>query len=462
MTHILDFRGNPVNIPQLDGEQATGGISQVRQPFDPEVALGLTPKRLRSLLSRAKDGDHEDYLTLASEMEHRDAHYYSALQTRKLAVFQLNESIDAASDSAQDQNIAKEVQGFVDSAEFKLAILDILDALGKGFSVIEIIWEMSASQWMPRSYKWRNPRWFQFDTETAQELRLVDGSSDGEALDPFKYIIHRPKIVSGLSLAGGLARAAAALHVFKGYALKDWMAFAEVYGMPIRIGKYDASAKDDQIELLRRAVRDIGHDAAATIPKSMEIVFERAALSGIAGSGDFFKIISDWLNKEISKLVLGQTMTSEDGASLSQATVHNSVRIDIRNADALQLKNTINRDLIRPFVDLNFGPRLRPSEYPQYSIDIEDPEDLDLLAKALIPFINIGLPVMKSTILDKFGLPEPADGSELLGPSTEEPSPSSNEGSAKLVALKTWVETEARRSTNMRAFRAKLMERLAS
>jgi hypothetical protein len=32
-----------------------------------------------------------------------------------------------------------------------------------------------------------------------------------------------------------------------------------------------------------------------------------------------------------------------------------------------------------------------------------NPEDLDLLAKALIPFINIGLPVMKSTILDKFG-----------------------------------------------------------
>ena len=61
----------------------------------------------------------------------------------------------------------------------------------------------------------------------------------------------------------------------------------------------------------------------------------------------------------MSKVVLGQTMTDENGGSLAQAMVHNQIRIDILQDDARQLANTINRDLIAPFVALNFGPTPR-------------------------------------------------------------------------------------------------------
>jgi phage gp29-like protein len=139
--------------------------------------------------------------------------------------------------------------------------------------------------------------------------------------------------------------------------------------------------------------------------------------------------------------------------------VHNEVRIDIRNADAWQFENTINRDLIQPYVDLNYGPQKR---YPYYAIDISEPEDLKLLAEALIPFIELGLPVMQRTILEKFGLPEPDGTSELLkGDVIETRKLGEDDGTAsKLSALKTWLEVEAARNTNMRSFRKMLAERL--
>ena len=470
---ILDHNGRPVEVSKLTREQATGSIMQVRNPFDPEVALGMTPERLRILLSNARAGDHSDYLALAHEMEQRDAHYYSTLQTRKLAIFALPEQVQAASESAEDEAIADGVRDFVGSAEFKLAILDILDSLGKGFSCVEVVWETSESQWRPDKYIYRNPRWFKFDNATAQELRLVDGTIDGAELDPYKYIIHKPKIVSGLALAGGLARIVAALHLFKGYALKDWMAFAEVFGMPIRIGKYAEGASEVEKDALKRAVRDIGNDAAAIIPSQMEIIFERANASGNAGSDRFFATLADWMNKAISKAVLGQTMTVEDGSSLAQANIHNEVRLDIRNADALQFINTINRDLIQPFVDLNYGPRRR-GEYPVYGMETEEPEDLAALATALTPFIDRGLPVMQKTILDKFGLPEPEEGAELLAipapagggdpeeNKEDEESKDDEKASNKLRAFKAWLDVEANRNTNMRTFRKSLGERMAT
>ena len=47
--------------------------------------------------------------------------------------------------------------------QLQMELFDILDAVGKGFSATEIIWDMSERQWMPGALKRRDPRWFQFD-----------------------------------------------------------------------------------------------------------------------------------------------------------------------------------------------------------------------------------------------------------------------------------------------------------
>src|SRR5690606_30144065 len=99
----------------------------------------------------------------------------------------------------------------------------------------EIIWDtglQGGSLWLPKAIKWRNPKFFKPDPVTGERWLLRDsGSPDGRPLSPFKYIVHEPALLSGLPVAGGLARVCVALHMFKSFGLRSWMAYAEVFGM---------------------------------------------------------------------------------------------------------------------------------------------------------------------------------------------------------------------------------------
>lgn len=61
------------------------------------------------------------------------------------------------------------------------------------------------------------------------------------------------------------------------------------------------------------------------------------------------------VNEQISKAILGQTLTSDSGGgSYAQSKTHDEVRHDLTVADAKALAVTIRRDIIRPLVYLNY------------------------------------------------------------------------------------------------------------
>jgi phage gp29-like protein len=288
---------------------------------------------------------------------------------------------------------------------------DMLDALAKGYSVIEIIWVVEAGQYVPERFDWHDPRLFQFDRETRKELRKrIQGDFNGVALEPFKFIRHVPRLKSGIPARNGLARLALWAFLLKSYALKDWAAFLEVHGMPLRLGKFGPGASEADKRVLLRAVRDLGADAAAIIPKEMEIEFVETK----GFSEKPFEGFALYVDKALSKAIVGQTMTSDAGSSgsLAQAKVHENVRTDIKEADARQLCGTLNRDLVRPFVDLNFGPR---KAYPKIQLPIAEPEDFAALTSALKELVPLGLQVQMSEVRDRFGFADPQEGAVLLG-----------------------------------------------
>ena len=131
----------------------------------------------------------------------------------------------------------------------------------------------------------------------------------------------------------------------------------------------------------------------------------------ISGSITLFEKLAEFLDKQISKAVLGQTGTTDVGQHVGTANAHEEVRRDIEAADARQLAAALNRDLVRPLVDLNQGPR---RHYPRIIIKRPDEEDLAALADNLGKLVPLGLKVGMSTIRDKFGLPDPAPDEELL------------------------------------------------
>jgi phage gp29-like protein len=418
-SRILGPDGQPIQLAELTKEIAAPSHVGIRTMWHASAADNLTPPRLASILSSAARTYARDYLTLAEEMEERDLHYASVLGTRKLAITGLSVRIESASDDAEDVRRADALRQLVDQPQFGEMICNQVDALGKSYAVDEIVWDRSQRQWSP-IFKARDQRFFTYDPETGMELRLLDESAPlhGLALPAYKFIVHTPKIRAGLPIRGGLARLAAVAYMCKAWTWKDWMAFADIYGLPMRIGTYGPGASKDDIAKLMAAVANLGSDAAAVMPESVKIAFEEAAQ--VNGAGDFFEKLAAFWDKQISKAILGQTMTADDGASMSQAKVHNDVRLDILEADAKTLSNTLNRQLVKPYCDLNFTP----GRYPKLVVVVPKPEDTKALVDALERLVPMGLRVETSVIRDKLGLPDaPKDAEVLVAPKKEAPAP---------------------------------------
>jgi len=410
---LVDEYGNPIEKAALTEELARPSLTGVRQVWTEAVANGMTPARLAAVLQQASDGNPYDYLALAEDIEERDLHYSSVLRTRKLAISGLEPQVEAASDDTDHQAHADAVRELVRRPEFSELIDDLLDGLGKGYSVCEIVWQFGA-QWWPKCYEWRDPRWFVFDRATQRTLRLLTDTApvEGEPLQPFKFIVHVPRLKSGLPIRGGLARVAAFAWLCKSYAMKDWLAFAEVFGMPLRLGKYGPSASKQDIAVLKSAVATMGTDAAAVLPESMKIEFQEAGAAN--GGGDLFLKLCEFLDKQVSKCVLGQTSSSDStagGLGSGQSTAHSEVRDDLLRADSRQLAGTLNRDLVRAFIDLNFGPQ---DAYPRITLPVLEPEDTKALVDAVTKLVPLGLKVGVSTMADKLGLPDADKEEEVL------------------------------------------------
>lgn len=355
MSELVDAHGRPIERNQLTRELAAPTLTGIRTVWTDEVAAGLTPARLAKLLREAAAGNHDSYLTMAEEMEERNLHYYAELSKRKLAVSRLPLTVEAYSDAKRDQYLADAVRELVRKPGIRGLIKNMLDGIAKGFSVNEILWDRTGSRWIP-SYKWRDPRYFQWDLISRTELRLRDEANlaEGIPLAPYKFIVHIPIIKSGIPIRNGIARLAAWAFMCGGYTVKDWMAFAEVFGMPLRMGKYQAGTQKSDIDILRMAVANLGSDAAAVFPDSMMIELVEANKSG--GTSDFFKILAEYMDNLLSKAILGQTSSAGGTPGrLGEEKLQSEVRDDIRDDDAEQIEETLNRDLVKPFVDLNFG-----------------------------------------------------------------------------------------------------------
>ena len=401
----------PLDLTALRDEIAAPTLVGIRSVWVPSVAPGLTPARLSELLlSSAETNISEEYLYLAEEMEERDPHYASVLGTRKRAVSGLEPSVAAASDDSHDQELADAVRELIAAPAFAFLVDDLLDALGKGYSVVEIMWDRTQRVWTPQAYEWRfRLIFFSSTSPTGTKLRLRDYTPEGTPLPAAKFIVHLPRLKTGLPLRGGLARLVAVAYMCKSYTLKDWMTFAEVFGMPLRLGRYGPSATAEDIQTLIRAVSNLGTDAAAVLPDSMRIEFP-AVVEGTATN--LYRELAEWLDRQVSKAVLGQVATTEGTpGKLGNDAAQEDVRYDILKSDARTLAATLNRDLVRPYIDLNWGLQ---KAYPSILIMMEDAEDTQALATVLEKLVPLGLRVEASVIRDKLGLPDPPEGAEVL------------------------------------------------
>lgn len=409
---LLDRWGNPIRRAALTSEVAAATTGGVRSPISGTPADGLDPVRLAQILRAADQGDPIRYMELAEVIEERDPHYLGVLGTRRRSVSQIDITVEAASDDPADVAKADMVRNWLNRDELTEEIFHILDAIGKGYSFTEIIWDTSEGQWMPDQLELRDPRWFRFDRRDLMTPVMLDGGGQERPLDGFKFIYARMAAKSGLPLRSGLSRVAMWGWLFKAYTQRDWAIFSQTYGQPLRLGKYGPGASERDKDTLFQAVSDIAGDCAAIIPVDMTIEFESAPNLGAAAT--LYKERSDWLDRQISKAVLGQTATTDAvTGGLGSGKEHREVQEDIERADAKQLAATLNRDLIRPWMILEYGPQ---KNFPRLKIGRPEAEDLDATASALGKLVPLGMRVSMSAVRDRFGWADPKPGEEILAP----------------------------------------------
>lgn len=408
---ILDAYGRPIARAVMVQEVGGATLRGVRSPFTGYPADGLTPARLAEILREADMGDPLRFLELAGLMEERDPHYLGVLGARRRAVSQIEVTVDAGSDSHEHEAHAQMVRDWLQRDEMQDEIFNILDAIGKGYSLTEVTYDHSEGQYLPR-LDHRDPRWFRFDRRDMVTPLLLGDDGQEIPLPPGKFIYARMPAKSGVPVRSGLARPISWAYLFKAYTQRDWAIFTQNYGQPMRIGRFGAGASEQDKATLYKAVSNIAGDMAGIIPDSMTIDFVAAA--NVSAANDLYRGRVEWIDQQVSKAVLGQTATTDAViGGLGSGKEHGAVRADIKRADAKMLAAALNRDLVRVWVELEFGPQ---AVYPRMRIEDPEQEDLKLLADAIGPMLDRGLEVDQATIRQRLNLPEAKPGARLMRP----------------------------------------------
>lgn len=203
---------------------------------------------------------------------------------------------------------------------------------------------------------------------------LIDTSQDPrDGIDYREEPVSAWLIEAGLPDDLGLYLKASQHTIAKKNMLSFWDTFGEIFGMPMRIAKTSSRDKA-QISKLSRMLSEMGSSGSGVLPLDTEIQFVESA------KGDAFNVYDKRIeraNSEISKLIIGQTMTIEDGSSLSQSQTHLEVFENLIEDDADFLADIINTQLL---------PRMVRHGFPVASLRFEWNEAVDYTPEQQIAY----------------------------------------------------------------------------
>ena len=417
MAKILGPDGLPITTEALS-EPQTSHYSHLQRELQTHPTRGLTPSKLASILDQAEQGDLLAQFDLYEDMEEKDGHIAAELGKRRRALLVDWSVVPPDNPTPAEKRNAELLAELVgEIADFEDVLFDVTDAIGKGFSCCEIEWHKPGKYWVPKTITHRPQSWFTVHRGYRQQLRLrsnttVDGIV-GEPLQTFGWITHVHKAKSGYLERTAMFRQLVWPYLFKNYSVGDLAEFLEIYGIPVRIGKYPSGASEKEKMTLLRALVGIGHNAAGIIPAGMELDFLDAA----TGDPKAFELMLNWCERTQSKVILGGTLTSgADGKSSTNAlgNVHNEVRKDLRDSDIRQVGSTITRDLLYPLALLNGLAPDGMRRCSVFQLDVGETEDMAAYAEALPKLVDIGVQIPVQWAQEKLGIPQPEDGEPVL------------------------------------------------
>jgi len=444
VSRILGPDGQPIKTPDLE-EPQTSRLAHLQRELQSHPTRGLTPSKLARILDAAEQGDLTAQFELFEDMEEKDGHIASEMNKRRRACIVDWQVVppEKSPTALETRNAAQVEELVAEVPDFEDTLYDVTDATGKGFSCLEIEWHRVEGFWLPKTITHRPQSWFSLHRGYRQELRLrsdkvVDGVM-GEPLQPFGWLTHVHKAKSGYLERAALFRQLVWTYLFKNYSVGDLAEFLEIYGIPLRIGKYPSSASEKDKATLLRALASIGHNAAGIVPEGMLLEFKEAA----TGDPKAFELMMSWCERNQSKVILGGTLTSgADGKSSTNAlgNIHNEVRKDLRDSDVRQLNTTLTRDLVYAIASINGLAPEGPRRSPQLKLNAQETKDLSAYAEALPKLVGIGVRPTVKWAHEQLGIPMPEANEAVLGVAPAPLPPGAPTGTAALTAQPTGAQ----------------------
>jgi hypothetical protein len=133
--------------------------------------------------------------------------------------------------------------------------------------------------------------------------------------------------------------------ISKKFILQFWDLFAEIFGMPLRVAKTTSRDPKDHTKI-ENMLEAMGAAAWGLFPEGTTLELKESK------QGDAFEVYDKRIeraNSEMSKAILGQTMTMDNGSSKSQAEVHENVADEVAEDDRDFIRDVVNDDLF-PFL----------------------------------------------------------------------------------------------------------------
>lgn len=193
----------------------------------------------------------------------------------------------------------------------------------------------------------------------------------------------------------GLFLKAATQTIPKKNMLAYWDQFGEIFGMPIRVAKTTARDPKDRSQI-ENMLSSMGAAAWGLFPDGTDIDIKETT------RGDAFNVYDkriDRANSELSKGILNQTMTIDNGSSLSQSEVHLEVFENVVEKDADLVKDIVNDQLL---------PRMVRHGFPVKGLHFEWDDSIDYTPEQQLEYEKMILDrfeVDPKYLIDKYGVP---------------------------------------------------------
>lgn len=326
-----------------------------------------------------------------------DTHLFSVVQKRKSGV--LGRKIEFRRNGIPDDKVNEQIS----SPWFLRFLGDALDAEYWGFTLVQFY--INKKGWIdyylvPRKHV----------DPVLRIIKTRQNDITGESFDEYPDLL----MIQGKEPLGILARTAPYV-IYKRGTIGDWAQFSEIFGMPVRKYTYDA-ADPEALSATMDAARNQGGGSTYFCPEGSNL--DLVETGNTTGSSELYSSLVDRCNAEMSKAVLGNTLTTEASETGTQAlgTVHNKVEQELMEQDALTILNLLNYDMTDQFAAL--GVNTVGGEFVY--VEETDLEQVKVKAELLEKAVNVfNLPMDDDYLYEQLNIERP-DNYEQLKAEMEE------------------------------------------